>query len=220
MTDLPGASPLADVMLVAGTTGWLTPPLRRVVDPAEPVLAPACTVTLAPVDDGQGLMPLFELLDGGAEGRVLVIAGAGGVDGAVWGEILTVAALAGGVRAVCLDGFVRDTGSLADLGLPVVALGERTVGPGSSVSVVAVDREVTVGEVSVSPGDPVLVDRDGVVRLPARWGEELLARARDYAAAEEQVLASLRRGVPLVTAYTAKKEVVAALRLRGAIEAD
>lgn len=218
MTDLPGSSPLADVLLVAGDTGWLTPPLQRVVAPRRPLLAPACTVRLAPVDDGRGLTPLFDVLDGGADGRVLVIAGAGEVDGAVWGEILTVAALAGGVRAACLDGFVRDVSSLADLDLPVAALGERTVGPGSAVSVVAVDDEVTIGEVTVSPRDAVLVDHDGVVCLRAASSDEALDRARAYAAAEAEVLDRLRRGMPLATAYGAKKEVVAALRLRGAIE--
>ncbi|MGY6502121.1 MAG: RraA family protein [Acidimicrobiales bacterium] len=218
MTDLPGSSPLADVLLAAGCSGWLTPPLWRVVAPGSPLLAPACTVRLAPGDDGRGLTPLFDALDGGADGCALVIAGAGEVDGAVWGEILTVAALAGGVRAACIDGYVRDTVALAAMGLPVVALGERTVGPGAAVSVVSVGEPVSIGEVTVSPGDPVLVDHDGVVCLRAASSDEALDRARVYAAAEAQVLERLRSGAPLAEAYGAKKEVVAALRQRGALE--
>jgi regulator of RNase E activity RraA len=99
-------------------------------------------------------------------GSAVVVDGAGYVDRAIWGDILTLAALKRGVVAVVIDGAVRDIEAIRASGLSVFARGTSPAGPhkgwrgdwGSAIS---------CGGVVVTPGDLVAGDDDGVVVIPA-----------------------------------------------------
>ncbi|MFI6528268.1 RraA family protein [Streptomyces uncialis] len=215
---LPAATALADVLQLRGAAGWLTPPLRPVRrGPAVPVLAAARTVRLAPGPGPHGLGPLRSLLGEDLTGRVLVIAGASHVPGAVWGEILTEAALARGTCGALVEGLVRDVPALERLALPVWALGEATAGPGTGVHVAEVGGPVSPGGVPLTDGTPVLLDDGGAVALPDAPDEAatLLADAAAYTAAEEEVLAALGAGLRMPLAYRPKAALVTRLRGRG-----
>jgi 4-hydroxy-4-methyl-2-oxoglutarate aldolase len=216
VTDLPPTTCLADVLQLRGTTGWLSPPLVRFAGRADPVLGTATTVRLRAAADGPGLGELQEVLSGDLSGRVVVVAGAEGVAAAVWGEILSLAAIRRGAVAALVAGRVRDVATLAAVGLPVWGLGEATAGPGGWAHVEAVGEPVRVCGVRVASGDPVLVDDGGVVALAADRADALLSDARAYADGEDAVLAALRSGEPLTSAYRHKREAVARLRAPGA----
>jgi regulator of RNase E activity RraA len=212
MADLPSVSAIADVLALRGLGGWLTPPLRPVVGPAETLGGRAVTVSLRAEPAGRGLAPLQELLSSSLDGAVLVIAGARPIGGAIWGEIMSRAAARAGVTAVLVDGAVRDRPAMAVEALPVFASSEAVVGPAGRASVDAVDVAVSIGGFGVVPGDLVVVDATGAVRIPADRADEVLADARAYTAGEEGVLGSLADGAPLVDAYRSKQEVVERLR--------
>jgi regulator of RNase E activity RraA len=108
MTDLPPVCAIADVLALRGLGGWLTPPLRPVIAPAEPVAGRAVTVLLQASPAGLGLGELQSLLSTSLDGAMLVIAGAGSVGGAVWGEILSRAARR--CRRCRVDGAARTAG--------------------------------------------------------------------------------------------------------------
>jgi 4-hydroxy-4-methyl-2-oxoglutarate aldolase len=213
---LPPSTALADVLQLHGVDGWLSPPLVPVAVTPTPVIGPALTIGLGagPGPQGVGLTPMHELLSDELDGAVLVVAGAAVVPGAVWGEILSLAAHQMGAAAVLVDGQVRDAGATADVGIPVWALGLATAGPGGQAHVASVREPVVVGSTSVTPGERILVDADGVVRLPADREGALLRDALEYAAAETEVVTALRAGEPLRHAYRHKKDVVAAIRSR------
>jgi 4-hydroxy-4-methyl-2-oxoglutarate aldolase len=213
---LPPTTALADVLQLHGLDGWLSPPLRPVAVTPIPVVGPALTVALGPGPgpQGVGLTPIHELLSDELAGAVLVVAGATVVPGAVWGEILSIAAHQVGAVAVLVDGQVRDAGATADVGIPVWALGLATAGPGGQAHVTAVREPVVVGSTSVTPGERVVVDADGVVRLPTDREGALLRDALEYAEAETAVVAALRAGEPLRHAYRHKKAAIAAIRAR------
>ena len=103
---LPPTTALADVLQLRGLNGWLAPPLVPVAVSPVGVSGPAVTVALGlgSGPGGVGLAPLHDLLSDDLGGGVVVVAGAGGVAGAVWGEILSVAAAASGAVAVLVDG--------------------------------------------------------------------------------------------------------------------
>ena len=210
---LPPTAALADVLLMGGSNGWISPPLEPIVTSPEPVAARVVTVELAVVEDGVGLGPLFSILNRESVGdRVLVIGGAPSLPGAVWGEILGAAACNAGVRGVVLDGTVRDVAALRDLALPTWARAQGTVGPGRSIEVVGVGETVQVGDVRIHGGDLVVMDDGGVVALRADIEVDALGRARRYAGAEAAVVDDLRSGRPLVDAYEHKRRTVASLR--------
>ena len=210
--EVPPVSALADVCALFGLDGWLTPPLVPFAGAAAPVAGRAVTVELARREGGS-LTPLHELVSDDLGGAVVVIAGGRPIEGAVWGEIMSRAARSRGAVAVLVDGAVRDRPGCASEGLPVYASEERVVGPQGRADVVATGGPVTIGDVVVAPGDLVVVDAGGALRIPAAEEEPILAAARAYASAEEEVLAALARGEALLPgAYHHKASATAALR--------
>lgn len=212
MPEIPPVSAIADVEALWGLDGWMTPPLEPVVAPARPLMGRARTVQLAVLDSGPGMAPAFELLSQDLTGQVLVWAGAAEVPGATWGGILARAARSQGATAVLVDGAVRDVTEMATLGLATYASRRAVVGPNGTVHAVGVDVPVRIGDVEVRPGDAVVVDDAGCVRIRAEHGEEVLAAAAAYAAGEDLVVGDLDQGHTLVEAYPHKKKAVAALK--------
>lgn len=206
------ASVIADVLALWKQDGWLTPPLQPIVPTSAPIVGRALTLTVTIGPTGPGLAPIYDVLSGDLAGRVIVLAGASAVAGAVWGEILTRAALQQNASAVLIDGWVRDRPSIADLGLPIYACGEHLVGPSGQAHIVAVEAPVTINTVAVAPDDLVVVDATGCVRIPAVDAREVLDAAQRYAAAEDLVVKALNEGEPLARAYRHKKTITDELR--------
>lgn len=211
MPELPPVSAIADVLALRGVDGWLTPPLRPMVPPSGAVSGRAVTVQLRAVPSGGGLRGLQEVLSRDLRGSVVVVAGALPVGGAVWGEILSRAACAVGAASVLVDGYVRDRAAMLDEGLAVYATNEAVVGPAGRAAVEAVDVVVRIGGCDVAPGDLLVGDAGGVVRVAADGAAAVLADAGRYAEAEARVLERLASGEALLEAYTSKRHVVSVL---------
>jgi len=215
MRELPvSTTALADVLAILGRRGWLSPPLFEFAPTAELVTGVATTIAMAPGPDPSGgaFEKLYARLDDDLSSRIVVIGGAGEIDAAVWGQILSRAARRAGAIAAVIDGCIRDRVHLAGEGLPVWARRECTVGGVGVVHVTSIDEPVMIGGVTVRPGDRVTVDRGGAVVLDSASADALLTHAREYATAEDALLKDLRRGVPLGEAYEHKRRVVQRIR--------
>jgi 4-hydroxy-4-methyl-2-oxoglutarate aldolase len=212
---LPSSTCFADVLQLHGRRGWLTPPLVRIAPGHATVLGHALTVELVAGDDGPGVGEVHRLLSSDLTGRVLVIAGPPGFPDACFGGMLAQAGALQGMRALVVDGLVRDVTAMDGLGIPVWARGPATVSPGGRTHVVAVDAPVEIAGVTVAPGDTVVADADGAVVIGAAIAARVLDDVAEYAAAEAEVEAALVRGCRLVDAYGHKRVGVAAIRARG-----
>lgn len=97
-----------------------------------------------------------------AQGRVLVVDGAGSLESALMGDLIAASAVANGWAGVVIHGVVRDVAALRDLPLGAVALGSN---PRKSAKDGVGERDVPVafGGVEFVPGQQVWVDEDGVV---------------------------------------------------------
>lgn len=212
MPETPSVSALSDVAALWGGDGWLTPPLHPVVASSTPVCGRARTVRLDVATTGPGMAKAFELLSGDLTGQVVVWAGAEPAPGATWGEILSLAAKVAGATAVLVDGAVRDVADMAALGLPVYASRTAVVGPNAMVHAVEVDVPVVIGDVEIHPGDTIVADSSGCIRLSSDRADDLLAAGAVYAEGERALLEELAGGEPLTSAYLHKKRAVDALR--------
>lgn len=210
MASIPPVTAVADVLALWKLDGWLTPPLLPFVSPDSPVIGSVRTVAIEP-GLTTGLGDLYDLLSHDLAGTVVVMAGGYLVQGCMWGEILSTAAMSRGAAGILVDGSVRDLTAVGDVGLPLYARAQGVVGPAGNAHVVGVDEAVAVQGVDVIAGDAVVLDATGCVRIPSTVTDEVLDAARRYAAAEEDVVRSLAAGVPLTRAYLAKKSVVAEL---------
>jgi 4-hydroxy-4-methyl-2-oxoglutarate aldolase len=112
------------------------------------------------VDAHDDLMSMLEALRLSGPGDVLVVQGSD--EHAVSGELFATEARRRGVTGIIIDGFCRDSRTLARLDLPVYARGVvPTACPARGVPIVQVP--IRVGSVEVRPGDIVLGDDDGIV---------------------------------------------------------
>jgi regulator of RNase E activity RraA len=210
--DVPPVSAIADVLALWGDDGWLTPPLSPVVAATRPTMARVRTVLINAAATGPGLTSIYDVMSNDLSGCFVVIAGAHPVLGAVWGEILTYAALQQNATGALVDGYVRDLAEVTALGLPLYASDRCAVGPNGRAHVIGVDVDTVVGGVTVGADDVVVADATGCVRMRAGMVDDVIDAARRYAAAEAQVVRALVGGEPLATAYRYKKSVVTQLK--------
>ena len=132
------------------------------------------------------------MIDNGNPGEVGVIVIKDGIDVAGIGGLMATAAKARGMAGVIVDGGVRDLKEVRSLGLPIYG---RSVVPSSTVSRFAgVARNVPVqcAGVEVKPGDIIVADEDGVVRVPAAQAAEVLKRAQEIDERETKMVPFIR----------------------------
>jgi regulator of ribonuclease activity A len=100
------------------------------------------------------------------EGRVLVIDGGGSPRCALLGDSIAALAHGNGWAGIVVNGCVRDTVALDQLGLGVKALGSnpRPSGKGGAGEV---GVPVSFGAITFTPGARLVADEDGVIVLPA-----------------------------------------------------
>jgi 4-hydroxy-4-methyl-2-oxoglutarate aldolase len=94
----------------------------------------------------------------------------------LFGEMMTTRYKALGVAAVVTNGPMRDIDAIKPLGVQYFCTG--TTPSHGNMMVKAVGVPVTVGGMTVMPGDMVHMDLHGVVKFPAEYREEVLIRAR------------------------------------------
>lgn len=145
------------------------------------VVGAAYTVTTREGDNAA----IHEALESTAPGDILVVDGRGALDRALIGEMLAIKAVARGLAAFVLDGGVRDVDAIADLPMPVFARGRTPAGPYKS-GPYRLLVPASVAGVVVTPGDAVVGDEDGVVVVPLADIDQVVERARQILANEEE----------------------------------
>jgi 4-hydroxy-4-methyl-2-oxoglutarate aldolase len=106
-------------------------------------------------------------------GEVLVVDGEGDDRGALFGELMTLQALANGLAGIVVDGPVRDRSAVTAAGFAVFA---SCVTPrvGSNRRVGDTQVPVQCGGVVVRPGDLIVADDDGVAVVAVEQAEAVL----------------------------------------------
>ena len=182
------AAPYASSILadVAGRRGALHGRIQP-LSPSMRFAGPALTVELRP---GDNLM-IHAALALAQPGDVIVVDGKGDLSSALMGEIMSQQAVALGVAAVVIDGAVRDSEAIRELGFPMFAAGLNPNGPTKSVAG-RLNHPISVGGVTVRPGDLVVGDADGVTVIEREKAAALLPLAAEKVAAETRRIADIR----------------------------
>lgn len=139
----------------------------------------------------------IEAVDSLLPGEAAVVGTQSSLRNAPWGELLSTASKARGARGAVVDGLVRDTGKIAELGFPVFASGIKPVDSMGRGIVTAYNIPVEVGGVIVNAGDFVFADEDGIVVIPAARVKEVIDLAADKVRREDGSRAELMRGAYL-----------------------
>jgi regulator of RNase E activity RraA len=158
------------------------------LSPAMKVAGPALTVEVRP---GDNLM-IHAALAIARPGDVIIVDGKADQTCALIGEIMVSQAMAIGVAGMVLDAAVRDVEALRTKGFPVFSFGFNPCGPTKRVSG-RVNHPISVGGITVNPGDLVLGDADGVVVIERERVAETIELGRRKVADESKRLKSIAR---------------------------
>lgn len=118
-----------------------------------------------------------------------------------WGELLSTAAIARGARGAIVDGFIRDTRKIMEMGFPIFTTGISPIDSNGRGEVVAYNVSIECGEVTVNPGDIVFGDADGVVVVPKDIEKTIIHAALEKVQGENKTRNALREGATLREVY-------------------
>ena len=182
--------------------------LRVLPADIRPVRAGLRMVGRALTVDARGdLMSVLEGLRQSGPGEVLVVA-AGSDQHAVAGELFATEALRRGVAGIVIDGLCRDSRTLTQLDLPVYARGVApTACPARARPVVQVP--ITIGAITVQPGDLVLGDDDGLVVATEQEVMAVLEAAELIQRREEDLRVRIEAGLSLFDSVNYEEHVAA-----------
>ncbi|WP_181779309.1 4-carboxy-4-hydroxy-2-oxoadipate aldolase/oxaloacetate decarboxylase [Pseudonocardia pini] len=174
-----------------GRAALLDPAIRPLVRGVR-ISGQAVTVRTNPTDGLYGHRAIRLL----QPGQILVASTGGFSSAAMFAELTALAARANGARGAVVDGPVRDSDALEEMGFPVWSRGTYAghtdkAGPG------AVNVPVVCGGVLVEPGDVVVADGDGVISLPLASAAAVVAAARTRVEREKGIRAAIDRGEQL-----------------------
>jgi len=192
-----------DVLRMLGHERCVLPPSIRPLDPSRKLAGPVWTVS-GHIDRTQSahdtLLGWTTLLSKAPTGHV-VVCQPHNHEIAQMGELSAETLKNKGVLGYVVDGGCRDTDFILALGFPVF---HSFFTPSDIVGRWIPDRyaePVTIGDVTISTGDWLLGDRDGVVVIPRALAEETIARTEAVALTENKVRDAIRGGMDPVDAY-------------------
>lgn len=181
--------------LGTATVGEAWPATRLVAAPIRP-LAPGMTlagsalpVRCLPGDN----LALHLAIDQARQGDVLVVDYGGSLDSGPFGEIMALACQTRGIAGMVIDGAVRDSAQISDLGFPVFARGLNIRGTVKQ-DTGRIGAPVTLGGVEIAAGEVILADADAIIVLAAGDVAAALAAAKARAARETLMMDRLRQG--------------------------
>ncbi|GLY68956.1 RraA family protein [Amycolatopsis taiwanensis] len=187
-----------------------------VSDALDKLKRPGSLLGLAPLADGQRMVgraftvryvsaqvpagTVGDFIDQVEPGQVVVLDNDGRLDCTVWGDILTAVAHQRGISGTVIEGVCRDTHRALSIGYPIYSRGRFMRTGKDRVEVAEEQGPVTIGGVTVRPGDILLGDSDGVVAIPRDCEEQVLEIAETIHAREESILAAALGGATIAEA--------------------
>ena len=164
----------------------------------------AATIEFAPADDydeKDPYGPAIDYLDTLQKGEVAVVATGEGYKSAFWGKLFSTAAKLRGATGVIADGPLRDVNQIFEVGFNAFGVGTLPYDYKGRMKVTSTRSTVICGGVSVSSGDFIIADIDGVVVVPHDLIERVFLAANARAEGENHVLADLKAGSSVRAAW-------------------
>jgi 4-hydroxy-4-methyl-2-oxoglutarate aldolase len=188
ITKLLGELGAATVHEAQGRTGLMRPYMRPIYGHAR-VSGPAVTVYCQP---GDNLM-IHAAIEVIRPGDVLVVATASESTDGMFGELLGESFRTHGAAGLVIDAGVRDINELAAMNFPIWS---KAISAQGTVKATAgcVNVGVVCAGASVTPGDIIVADQDGVVVVPRRSAAEVARLGEQRRSKEELTRVRLRAG--------------------------
>lgn len=168
------------------------------------ICGPALTVACAVGDN----LTVHHALHLAQAGDVLIVGGSPNSGGALWGELMSISAQAKGLAGTIIDGPVRDPVEIRELGYPVFC---RHFNPRRAAKETYgnINVPIPMGSLTISPGDLVLADANGIASIPCDRVHEAVALTSEIARKENQVKDEIRLGRTIFDIFNLGQNVAA-----------
>ena len=120
---------------------------------------------------------------------------------ALWGELMSTRARKLGSRGAVLNGYVRDTKAILNMGFPTFGFGSYGQDSAPRHKVVDFRVPIEISQVRVRPGDIVFGDIDGVLLVPAEAENDVFRKALEKSRGEKRVKKAIAEGSSAVEAF-------------------
>ena len=192
-----------DVLRARGVEPCVLPNTLRPLDPTLKIAGPAWTFSGRndPAASAHDTLLAWTTVLSKAPAGHVVVCQPNNNDIALMGELSAETLARRETLGYLADGGCRDTDFILELGYPVF---HRFFTPADIIGRWVADRlgePVQIGEVSITTGDFILGDRDGVVVIPQAMAEEVISETERVASTESEVREAIRGGMDPVQAY-------------------
>ncbi len=192
-----------DVMRAMGLYEFTLPPELRPILPELPLAGPAFTIegnVVSGADAHETLLAWTGLLSQAPSGSVWVCQPNDRLV-AHMGELSAETLKNRGVRGCIADGFIRDVNFLIAIGFQAWSRGFTPRDIVGHWLPTTTNSPIVIGDVAIAPGDFMLGDRDGLIRVPKALAETVVDKAEAATIAENLVRKAILAGADPQQAY-------------------
>jgi regulator of RNase E activity RraA len=112
----------------------------------------------------------------------------------LWGGVMTATAKGKKVKAACIDGGIRDTHQILEADFPVFYKYRMSNGSLGRCLITHYQVTLSIGGVTIKPGDIILGDIDGVLVVPRGIAYNVLIRAEEILDNEKAIFGWVKEG--------------------------